>query len=423
MRQPSVLDVVEAQLDGDVSFTSVTRLSDRQFAELFDALASFYASYSVPEPRGLRMALPMMETFSCPPPAYLNPALLYAHEAATPDLMAQCLDQALAKRARGETPDLQEMRRWVALPFMWLERIARLVEAEAVVPIPTQAGKWHRVSFPQYTPVEEFSPIELAAVAEVRRALADGPRKRLGLSADLRRHQIAIEELLADTYRGKLGPHSDERSLSMDAVWTFQGGLADLQFTTDAIARPFPLSDKDWTFFNIAAATPNPTELDLRVANGLATMKLPSFDRVNHHTRELLAARRDEEAFGEWRAGLRRAIRTIESYPPSIEFDRSARQALEDELLPLAAEVRRATSRSAALRRASVESGVSLSVGAAVMTGAGLAGNFDPAAALAGMSVGALGRVAAAYLLAGRRLAGQEFFVSAFMRAVEATDD
>jgi hypothetical protein len=417
MRPVTVLDAVEPYFDGAPTVAKAARMNDREFEELFAGLDHFYANYTPPAPRGLRVALPVMSTFSCPPTTYLNPAVLYAHECASPDLMSRW------NWRRVEDLGVTELRRQFTLPLIWLERIAWLIEEQAVLPIPSDAGRWHRINFPQRDPVKELTPSEVDAVAEVRRALVRRSRRDSEEQEwDLARHRMAVEEFLAETYRGELNQLD---GFDMQAVWGFQSGMADLQFSIDANARPFPLSEKDWMLFELARGDSEVTgllDLDLRVINSLATVQLPSLGSSGKHTRSLLAARRDEPAFEEWRAGLRRAIRTVESSPPGTAFNTTTKQALEDELLPLAAEVRRATSRSAALSRAAAEGGISLSVGAGGMSGAGLLCNFDPAAAIAGLSVGALGRVAAAYLLAGQRPQGQHRFVSAFFSAVKSSD-
>lgn len=418
--------MVEPHFDGPPSVGDLNGLSNRQFEDLFDALTAFYADYAPPNPPGLRVALPVLSTFSCPPTAYLNPALLYAHESASPDLMANWHRGVLDRQRRGRRLDTEELRRQFAFPLIWLERIAWLIKEQVVLPIPTDAGKWHRINFPQREQIEELSPLEVSAIAEVRRELAAISYRDEDRAVDWADHQREVEELLADTYRGELGELDHARHLSMDAVWAYQRGLADLQFSIDAAARPFPLSERDWLLFRLGRREIQMSgleNLDLRVINGLATLRLPLFGSSGRHTRDLLAARRDEPAFEEWRAGLRRAVRTIESSPPGTEFEITTKQALEDELLPLTEEVRRATSKSAALSRASADAAFSLSVGAGVMTGAGLVGNFDPTAALAGMAVGSFGRVAAAYLLAGRNLQGRQRFVSAYLSALEAPND
>jgi len=417
MRPITVLDAVEAHFDGRPTLVKASRMSDREFEELFAGLDHFYANYTPPAPEGLRVALPVMSTFSCPPTAYLNPAVLYAHECATPDLMS------LWNWGRAEDIGVAELRRQFTLPLAWLERIAWLIEGQAVLPVPTDAGKWHRLTFPHRSS-STFTAPEVGAVAEVRRALARRSPDSEERDWDLSRHRSALEEFLAETYRGEINKLD---GIDMQAVWAFQRGMADLQFSIDANARPFPLSGAswDWLLFELARGNSKWTgsaDLDLRVINSLATVQLPSFSDSGRHTRELLAARRDEPAFEEWRAGLRRALRRVESSPPGTNFETITKHALEDELLPLSIEVRRATSRSAVLSRVAEEAGISLSVGAGVMTGAGLLGNFDPAAAIAGLSVGALGRVAAAYLLAGQHLQGQHRFVSAFFSAVESSD-
>lgn len=349
-----------------------------------------------------------------PPEAYLNPALLYAHETAMPDEVARYLKRGLTLRATGEPYDVSEFRKAFFFPLMWLQAVSPLIEEGAAIAVASDASDWHRVGFPRHGKAGGFTTSELRAIAELRKVTA-----RRTAEGDILWHMGAISQLLFETRGSSLGALDEVANDSMDAIFMFQHGMADLQFRAEALARAFPLSDKDWRFFRLLADENKLTSdtIDVSVANGLATLELPSFARPNRHTRELLVARWQEEAFEAWRSGLRRAIRTVEGLSPSAVFRMEAKAALEDELVPLAVAVRRAVDRSAVLREAATESALALSISAGVVTATGLIANVDPMSAVAGLSVGALGRVAAAWLLAGRKLSDEDRFVSAFLSA------
>lgn len=133
-------------------------------------------------------------------------------------------------------------------------------------------------------------------------------------------------------------------------------------------------------------------DTDLQVVAGLVAAELPFLGALDAAT--IVAIRRDETAFADWRAELRNTARVIESNPSDGEkFAAEAREVVSDALLPRAHEVRRAVSRSSVMKAAAKDQGVTLSVSAAAITGgAVIAGTPLAPAALAGIGISAVAR-------------------------------
>jgi hypothetical protein len=133
-------------------------------------------------------------------------------------------------------------------------------------------------------------------------------------------------------------------------------------------------------------------KVDLQVAAGLTTADLPFLGSLDPAT--LVAIRRDEVAFADWRRELRTIGRLIQSTPADgASFAREANEVLSDALMPRVHEIERAVARSTVMKEAAKDAGVELGIGAASAVGAALtAGDPIASSALAGLGLSAVAR-------------------------------
>lgn len=208
------------------------------------------------------------------------------------------------------------------------------------------------------------------------------------------RHQDEDVELACQL----LGVETPTRGKAPSAVSRLAGAIYGLRVATltDAILT----TDDSDTWRDIARALDAQraaSDIHVSVAAGLATLELPFLGGLSVPT--LLDVRNDEDAFAEWRAQLRMATRLLKYDPSDEVFAKEAAEILKDLLVPQAAAVRRATSRSAALQSALRNEPFTLGVGG-LATGAGAAALGLP---IAGVVVSALGGSLARVAAAGAR--------------------
>ncbi len=132
--------------------------------------------------------------------------------------------------------------------------------------------------------------------------------------------------------------------------------------------------------------------IDLQVAAGLTTTDLPFLGSLDPAT--LVAIRRDEAAFADWRRELRSIGRLIQSTPADgAAFAREANEVLSDALMPRVHEIEKAVARSTVMNEAAKNAGVELGIGTASAVGAALT-TGDPIAtsALATLGLSAVAR-------------------------------
>jgi hypothetical protein len=139
-------------------------------------------------------------------------------------------------------------------------------------------------------------------------------------------------------------------------------------------------------------------DIDLQVIAALDAAELPFLGDLDAQT--IARVHRDEAAFADWRSGLRKAARTIETLPSEgAVFRDEAKEVLADELLPQARQVAKAVARSNVLKNAAKEQSATLGVGAISTIGAAqLLGTPLAPAALVGLGISAIGRAAYASL-------------------------
>lgn len=103
-------------------------------------------------------------------------------------------------------------------------------------------------------------------------------------------------------------------------------------------------------------------DVELSLAPSLISAELPFLGSLDVKT--LLAIRKNEDSFEDWRTELRNTVRTIRSSNSQGEqFRREAKDVLDDALLPRIRAIKTASSRSTALKNAAKEQGLTLTVG------------------------------------------------------------
>lgn len=126
--------------------------------------------------------------------------------------------------------------------------------------------------------------------------------------------------------------------------------------------------------------------VDIQIAAGLTVADLPFLGSLDPAT--LIAIRRDEAAFADWRRELRSIGRLIQGTPADGPvFAREAHDVLSDALLPRVHEIEKAVSRSTAMKAAAKDAGLELGIGAASAVGAALT-TGDPLASSTFASLG-----------------------------------
>lgn len=215
------------------------------------------------------------------------------------------------------------------------------------------------------------------------------------------RHQVAMldtalrpEELTEDA--GALAYIEQSRSL----LRGFPGyGLSMMQLAlilrevraADAIAATPVLGPGKWPLLCSFDEPPMaPADSDTRVVLALAALELPLPSQPSAHT--LVKIRDEEDVFAGWQAQLRTVARTIRASSDSPDFADEARSAFNDYMLPQAAKVRRAVSRSRAIRDAvrdaPIEVGFSALVGTALSAAIGWGPELGAVTGAAGNIIG-----------------------------------
>jgi hypothetical protein len=169
-------------------------------------------------------------------------------------------------------------------------------------------------------------------------------------------------------------------------------GLRVAALTDATLAPDDPATWRDIS--RVLKAAPGRRNVHAQVGAGLASVDLPFLAGIRAET--ILRIRQDEDAFAAWRAQLRAATRILRYDVSEDAFRKEAQEVLRDLLEPQAAEVRRAASRSAAVRKVLRSEPLTLGLGGLAAGGSALAAGLPLTGALIGAAGGALGRVAVA---------------------------
>jgi hypothetical protein len=395
----TVLDVLENALEGELTSERAAALTDRDLITLEEVLNEFYsawqpasspdsslraypggwvaANYAAPQARSLLATTllyfdavlihdPVGEWFdrrrdklTGPPPIrYRNGAQLQSAEAA--------LMSSDGYHHTRDNPDrTREQLKWM-LPM--LADFAPLIGSGIVIPF-NQIG----------IVVERQSAILTAVRHDVRDAeLIQRIREPIDLQAVTADYSRGLQLNLQGA--GSVFPGDESRLIAQNPSYFLNKTIA-LADATGSRYTPPAATDTSLYHRRLERAgdeLSRRAELDLRVASALTRTELPFVTEIDART--LVEIRQQEDAFGQWRAQLRTVVKQIESAPESGQFADEAKEAFDDGFAAVAAEVRRAGSRSQVLRASTRDATINLVTGVAVAGGAALAGVDAPTA-------------------------------------------
>jgi hypothetical protein len=196
------------------------------------------------------------------------------------------------------------------------------------------------------------------------------PTERLIVDAGLAREMAVTRAREDEEVMRALGYRSsDSMGLAIE-IETYVNAFGQ---AASASARPLATQPGEWEYFlhrlRVAGEVLSKDErVTLSVVPALASSELPFISQASPEV--LRDIRANEQAFGDWQLSLARAVRAMEALPQGDSFASEARTVLNEELLPAAAEVRRATSKGRAISAMAQESAMRLGLGALVGAGA-----------------------------------------------------
>jgi hypothetical protein len=401
--RPTIIDVLENRL-GSLDDARINAVTPVDLQDLADAVKTFYDSWSPPPPKDLRMYAGgwIAGNFIAPEALkYLLTTLVYYPETIFHDPIADWFfphrDRLLApdgiwSRGRkmqinGAEPvmirgngyysfaaDPERTRQYLKLVAPTIRRLAPLIQAGIVIPVP------------QWWIVRERQRQILTAV---RHDVRD-PR-----FVEAARNPIDEPAPRGDNIRG-LGvtptngwePGEEARGDSQDAAYFLNKTLAIAEATSSLYVPPAATDAHLLETRGVQVQKELRRKgVELRLAPALISAELPFLGEVDPDT--ILAIRRDEPSFADWRAELRNAVRAIGATTTSGEaFEAEAKEVLQDALLPKAREVARTIRSSAAIRGAVKDRFVDVGLGtASLVVTAGVAHQPFDTAALAALGV------------------------------------
>jgi hypothetical protein len=170
--------------------------------------------------------------------------------------------------------------------------------------------------------------------------------------------------------------------------------LYDLRVAAAADAITLGIDESSWRAIAVAIQSgPDAPDAHVTVAAGVGYADLPFLTGIPIDVVGRL--RTEEDAFREWRQGLRSAARLLRYLPSEREFREEAKGVFEDYLQPRAAAVRQSVSRSRALRSALRDEPLRAAFGAVASYGLGATLGLPMSGVLIGAAGGALGGIAA----------------------------
>lgn len=401
--QPTIIDVLENALDGDLSPGRIESLSMTEVRTIREVVLEFYDAWApYPAETGLlRVHLGGWVATNAGQGGtardLLHAALLYAHQVVIHDPVAAYFE-----------PRRRRLRAFPAVEGLGLNVDASAAQLE-------RTGGYE--SFPDNLEGHRSNLARgVVSLAELTPLIREGvvvpiPHLKLTLQREQKIWTGVRHLLHDDDYLKLLRNPIDRPALSFDTGTKVQF-LTDPRTSSDAKIQEFgdsayylartlamaeasyaaymPPSATEWALYEqrirrLPTDLSRRTRLDLTVAPALVSSDLVYFQGLSN--RDLLAIREDEESFEHWRASLRRATRQISELPSEGEdFAAEARDVLTDHLDEAAGEVRQATSRRSALKRNLRPTGVSLSTGAAGVGGAAVTGGGPAGLAAVGVS-------------------------------------
>lgn len=168
-----------------------------------------------------------------------------------------------------------------------------------------------------------------------------------------------------EEYVRRTGEPSDFRGLSGAAAFDgryFRDALATAKGADATLVPRNDFERRYLEFLGSSSAVSSVSGSAVRVITGLSSVDLPLFAGIPAEL--VVKIRKDEDAFADWRAQLRRVIHVIRTECTEEGFVEEAREVFDDLVQPAARAVRRATSRSAALKAVAREQPLRLALGA-----------------------------------------------------------
>lgn len=357
--RPTIIDLLDGWSGGVRPRTGYRQLGQTELDGLAERVRAFYEDW-LPQtaPADVLRLSVAGRYFDAVDKRRLVLATLYGHEATFADPVERWAEAHIAGRIRSDGDER-----------LWLEEAAQAVFSfedliRGGVAIPSPGAGFAR---------EQRQTVESAFLSL--------------MPDDSTPEQIEKVVTLGQEFSRLYGT---ERSTSIFLnVW---GQLEDLGFA-DCTASTFPaLNWHDWGFLTFmlhqaAAELRERHQLDIAVFAGLLSADLPMLATDPGTAARI---RRDDAAFGSWRAELRAALRVIDDRRGNPDFEREAGEILEDLLAPRAEEVRNEVSRTKAFRKAAADQLTQFGLGAA--GGVGIAEVFGtkPEIAAATAAIGAV---------------------------------
>lgn len=342
--RPTIVDVLENALDGDLSSTAAAKLSIHQATQLETEIARFHKAWQPPALGGeeYRVSLGFAGDF-----------------AGSPEILVMSADEV----SEWDAAEAVSFRRSLTAALLYGDSVVVRDPTVYLSFLEDPAGAIRTIS-------------RIGALAPLIRdgVLILAPRRPDRQAADmiLEEARAAVANPL---FTGPPITFSDEEARMAATALGHGFFLLDLQDVAWCEARILPADPYTWwnvvSQLNVARETLARSRVELKVIPTMGVTFLPAFDGLSVET--ICAIHRDEEALADWRAAWRSTVRTIEESPfDDGNFADEAQTAVDDLLGPAARAVRRATSSRAILKRAGSRGMVRLVVGGAI-AGAGTA--------------------------------------------------
>lgn len=355
----NVIDVVERHRDCKLEEIRGALLTAEEREDLHAALTQYYARVEGEEAAEGRSYLAHVSL----PDNSLSPALLYADEIVLRDPLDAWVTEAANYVANGARPRFDH---WEGLTraLKRLRALEPLVRSGEVRLAATDAPRWLGLDEHGVTLADRYAEL-------------DPDRQRHGLLyAEDRRWQEVVDQY------GDVDPHDPEvprRILAMEGWDWFLDACT-------ARAQVVPVSHWEWEYTKLRAEE---LHSDTRCIANLVQADLPYLEGLD--ARDVVALR-SHDAFGEWRAEIRSAVRSaqIRSGDDPLAMIKATREEVTDVVDRLRHRTSAAVSRSEAIKAALREQ--TLLWGAGGIAGASLdlttPSTMATAAVAAGLRIG-----------------------------------
>jgi hypothetical protein len=372
--QTTAWDALVAFFDGEVDGQRIMAMSNRNLHDLVDRLTDFYGAW-VPPPSHqdeIRLSLADEEL--------LGTALMYANSVAIPDPIFEWLVDTVDRivyearhfyggKLKFEGGSRHELRDAVEFCRRWHKSLS----SGHLIPTPVRAERFY--GFRAILRSRERDPLLYVSWEELLDRAYEGeplsPAEQTILEAGVARF-MAVAEAEGDARLSWVisqlrGSDSIAIAVEIERYVSVFGQAASAQ------ARPLATEPGEWEYLlhrlRIAGKELKGNErAKLAVVPALTSSELPFLAGATPAVLEEIRA--NEDAFHLWQLRLTQAVRTVESLPNDLGFPAEAREALDEFLIPAAAEVKVTTSRLSSIADTAKNMSVKLGIGAAMGAGA-----------------------------------------------------